>query len=200
MTKNNKKRNIKQNFDFLFDCLKNSKMMTIVLGIILVITFLTGVIVAIKAKASYDELQKIGVVCFGRSGFFYRLLSMLFIALICFGCSFTDWLSPLAILFLAYRAYLLGINLCLIISVNGIGGIVTAILIVLPCQLLALLTLALFYLLLRRTCKDYKCFGWSRISGQKGKIIIWSLILILSICILESLLFAIFSPTIILVI
>ena len=200
MTKNNKKRNFKGNFNLIADTIKGSKIVAIILCTLLVITLLTGIIVAIKSNVNYDKLQKIGVVCFDKSGFFWRFLSMLFVALICFGCSFSDWLMPFAMLFLCYRSYLLGVNLCLIISVNGIGGVVSAILIVLPCQLLALITLAIFYLLLRRKNKDFKCYGRNSNDRQKGKVVIFTLFLLLAICLLESLLQAIFSPTIILVI
>lgn len=205
MTIKNKNRQIRKNFGFIFDLMKESKIKTIILSAIVLIAFLTGIIVAIKTKASYGSLSNLGVVCFEKGGvisssFFTRLLSMLLIALICFGCSFTDYLFPLAILFLSYRGYLLGINICLIIAVNGIGGIVTAILVVFPCQLIALAVLSLFYLLMSKTCRDFRAFGGCRVPNQKLKIIVITLIVLIAICLLEALLLAIFSPKVILVI
>lgn len=198
MTKNNKNRKIKPQFTFVADRLKTNKMFVIIISVVLFITFLTGIIVAIKTKIGYENLEKLGVVCFKNSGFLSRLFSMLIVALICFGCSFSKWLSPLAMLFLSYRAYLLGINICLIISTNGIAGIVTALIIVLPCQLLTLCALALLFLLHRNLCKQ-EC-GFVSWRGERIKIIVFILILLFSICLIESILFAIFSPTIILVI
>lgn len=205
MTKKNKNRQIGKEFGFIFDLVKESKLKTIVLTAIVLIAFLTGIIVAIKTKASYDNLNNFGVVCFQKGGvvnssFFTRLLSMLLVMLICFGCSFTDYLFPLSILFLSYRGYLLGVNISLIIAVNGLGGVVTAILVVLPCQLLALAVLSGFYILMSKTRKDFRAFGGCRVPNQKLKILVLTLIILFAICLIEALLLAIFSPRVILVI
>ena len=204
MTKFNKNRNLFKNYSFSFDLMKESKLKIIILSAIVLIAFLTGIIVAIKTKASYNDLNNLGVICFGKGGvintsFFTRFLSMIIIALVCFGCSFSDYLLPLAILFLAYRGYLLGVNICLIIGINGFGGIIVAILIVFPCQLLALAVLSLFYIMMSKTNKDYKHFGGCRVPKQKTKIILIALVALILVCFVEALLLAIFSPKVILV-
>lgn len=203
MTIKNKNRQLKQSFGFAFDMVKESKIKVIIIAAVILITFLTGIIVALKTKADYSTLERLGVVCFGRNGvntsFFTRILSMILIALVCFGCSFTDYLLPVAVLFLAYRGYLLGVNICLIIAVNGIGGIIFSILIVFPCQIIALAILSLFYILLSKTNKDKRCFGRARVPNQKMKIFIIVLVILVLICLLEALLLVIFSPKVILV-
>ncbi len=199
MTRNNKNRISKNNINFVTDCIKSNKILACLFSILIFVTFLTGIIVAIKTKANYDSLEKLGVVCFKSSGFFSRLLSMLIVGIICFGCSFSKWLSPVAMLFLSYRAYLLGINISLIISANGIAGVVTALIIVLPCQLLTLCALTFFYLLHRNFCKE-NGFAFSNVRVGRIKLLLFAFVLLCVICLIESILFAIFSPTIILVI
>lgn len=205
MTKINKNRNLFQNFRFALDLLKESKIKIIIMSVVISIAFLTGIIVAIKTKADYFDLNNLGVLCFEKGGvingsFFSRLLSMMVVALVCFGCSFTDYLFPISIIFLSYRGYLLGVNICVIIAVNGFAGIVVAMLIALPCQLIVLGVLSLFYILTSKTNKDYKKFGFCRVPNQKMKIVLIATAVLISICLLESLLLAIFSPKVILVI
>ena len=125
---------------------------------------------------------------------------MLFIVVICFGCSFSKWLTPLASLFLAYRGYLLGINICVIMAVGGVGGIVTSIIVVFPCPLIALALLSLFYFLISKTNRDLKLFGRCRVSNQRFKIIVFVIVSLIVVCLIESLLLALFSPKVILVI
>jgi len=205
MTKFNKKRKVFQEFGFVSDLIKESKIKIFIISTIVLIAFLTGIIVAIKTKVNYDNLNNLGVVCFKKGGiintsFFTRFLSMLLIILICFGCSFSKYLFPIASLFLAYRGYLLGVNICLIFAINGIGGIITSLLIIFPCQIIALVLLTLFYILMCKTQRDYCLFGSSRVSNQKLKLFLSVLIALLLICFIESILLAIFSPRVILVI
>ena len=119
MTNKNKKRQFKDVAGFALEIIKESKLKIILLSAISLITFLAGIIVALKTHSSYENLENYGIVDV-RTGslttsFFSRLLSMLFIALIMLGCSFSSYLFPFAVLFLAYRAYLLGLNICLMI-------------------------------------------------------------------------------------
>lgn len=199
------KRSIKENFSFVFELVKENKIKTIILSSFVLIAFLTGIIVAIKTKANYDNLGSLGVLCIGKNGvisasFFTRLLSMIFILLICFGCSFSKFLYPVAILFLSYRGYLLGINIVVIMAVNGIGGVISAVFIAFPCQIFALIVLSLFYLLFSISHNDWCRYGGTKVPNQKLKIIMFALIMLISICILEGILLALFSPRVILVI
>lgn len=174
------------------------------MSVLLIIAILTGVIVALRTHSHYEIGENYGVVDVTTGGlattFFARLFSMLLIAVICFGCSFLHYLFPVAMIFLCYRAYLLGLNIALMIILYGLTGVVVSLIIALPCQLIALLILAISYLLHVQTTKDCKCFGGGRTPNQRIKILILTLILILAICIIESVLLWLFSAKIILVI
>lgn len=204
MTKKNKNPTFLQCKDFMVESIKECKIRTIILFTFMVITFFTGLIVAIKTHSNWGTANGLGIIDVKSGGltstFFTRFLSMLVIYLILFGSSYISFLFPIAVIFLAYRSYLLGLNVCLIIILHGFSGAIISILVALPCQLLALITLALFYLLLCRTTKDYKCFGGSRIKNQRLTICVAVLVLLVILCIIESILLLIFSAKIILVI
>ncbi|MBQ8792468.1 MAG: hypothetical protein IJZ62_02500 [Clostridia bacterium] len=197
MTTKNKNRHFKNQFGFIFEVVKISKVKLIILGVLAVIALLTGIIVAIKTSSCYDD--NYNFLEFGFS-FWGRLLSMLLIALICFGCGFTKWLFPIALVMLAYRAYLLGLYLTLIIIANGLVGVVIGIIVVLPCQLIALAVLTIMYVLLSRLNKDENCCGGGSVIKQRLKVFAIAVIVLLVVCLLESLLLSIFSPTIILIV
>ena len=117
-----------------------------------------------------------------------------------FLCSFSPYLFPLAVILIAYRAYLLGLNVCLMIIFYGLSGVVISIIIALPCQLLVLIVLALFNILMSKTMKDLKCFGKCKVPKQKTKLIACAGICLVGLCIIESLLLIMFSAKVILVI
>lgn len=187
-------KNIKRHdFTRILDLIKHSKLKLILIGTLCLVMLFTGIIVAIKGCDNCDGVELFDFCSFG-SSFWGRLLSMVLVALICFGCSFTKWLFPLALLFLSYRGYLLGLNLALIIACNGFVGIVAAVLVILPCQLCVIALISLMYAAL---CKI-------RAECIKGKemflIFIISLVLLLAVCLIETILFALFSPNIILIV
>lgn len=204
MASKKNKNNFKQNFMFCLDLLKESKLKFIVTITIVVIAILTGVIVALRTHSHYEIGKNYGVVDVTSGGltttFFARLFSMLLIAAIVCGCSFMHILYPLAMIFLCYRAYLLGLNITLMLILYGLPGVVVSLIVAMPCQLIALIALTLFYLLMTQTTKDFKCFGGSRTPSQRLKIIILTFILLLALCMIESILLWLFSAKIILVI
>lgn len=204
MRQKKKINNLKERFGFCFELLKESKLKVIIFSILLVIAIFTGIIVAIKTHSHFEVGSSYGIVDITTGGltttFFARLFSMLLIAIIVFGCSFLPYLLPIAIIFLGYRAYLLGLNITLMIILYGFSGILVCLLIALPCQLIALAILTLFYILMCKTNKDYKCFGIGRTTNQKAKIIFFTLISLLVLCLIESLFLSLFSAKIILVI
>ncbi|MBE7073875.1 MAG: hypothetical protein E7379_02150 [Clostridiales bacterium] len=197
MTTKNKNRHFKNQFRFIFDIVKLSKFKLIILAVLAVIALLTGIIVAIKTSSYYNA--SFNFFEFGFS-FWGRLLSMLLIAIICFCCGFSKWLFPIALLMLAYRAYLLGLYLTLIIIANDFVGVVIGILVVLPCQLFALTVLTVMHVLLLRLNKDENCCGGGDKTKQRVKVFVIAIIVLLVICLLESLLLSIFSPTVILIV
>jgi hypothetical protein len=203
MTKNNKKIIFLQCKDFAIDLLKKNKIKAIVLGAFVLTAFLTGIIVAVKTKSDYGTASGLGIID-SRGGltssFFTRIFSALFVFLILFGCSFRSYLLPVAAILLCYRSYLLGLNVTLIIVLYGLSGALVSILVALPCQLLMLAILYLFYILMCQTNKECKCFGQSKTSFQKMKIFLLAILLIFVLCLIESVLLTLFSAKIILVI
>ncbi len=204
MTYKNKNRQLKELTGFDQEIIKDSKIKLIFITVILFISFLTGIIIAAKTHSSYEHFENFGIVDIRTGGltttFFTRLLSMLLMTLILFGCSFTIYTLPIAVIFLAYRSYLLGLNISLMIVIYGLPGVIVTLMVALPCQLLALAVLTLFYILMFKTNKDFKSFGGCKIKNQKMKVILTAILVMLTICVLESILLTLFSAKVILVI
>ncbi len=204
MTNKMKNRQFREMAGFSLDMMKECKLKIICIAVALIIALLTGVIVAARTHSSFVGIENYGIVDV-RTGtltttFFSRLLSMFFVTLIVFGCSYAIYLCPLAIAILVYRAYLLGLNICLMIVFYGLSGVIVAIVVALPCQLLVLAIIGLFYCLMSKTFKEYKCFGGCRVPKQKSKLILCTLVMLLLLCVLETILVALFSAKVILVI
>lgn len=205
MTKKYKNRNFKNYFDFIIELLKERKIAMLVFFTFMLIAFITGIIVATKTSNSYTINDNFGVVninsnSVSASTFFTRLFSMLLITLLLFGCSYTKFLSPIALLLLVYRSYLLGLYLCLMIALYGISGVIVSIIVAFPCQILSLIIMAIFYITMAKTLRENQCHGIYKTPKQKSKLLVLSLLLLLSICLCEELLLVIFSAKIILVI
>ena len=204
MTNKNKNRQIRELGNFIFESIKINKFMLIIFLVISIITLFTGIIVAAKTHSSIMANDNFGLVDITTGGltttFFTRLLSMLFMVLILFGCSFTIYVVPISIIFISYRSYLLGLNICLMIINYGFSGALISIIVAFPCQLIAIGVMILFYVTMLKTNKDYKAWGGCRTPYQRLKILIITIIVLLLLCLLESLLLAIFSAKVILVI
>lgn len=205
MTKKYKNRNFKNYFNFIIELLKERKIAMLVFFTFMLIAFITGIIVATKTSNSYTINDNFGVVNINSnsvsvSTFFTRLFSMLLITLLLFGCSYTKFLSPIALLLLVYRSYLLGLYLCLMIALYGISGVIVSIIVAFPCQILSLIIMAIFYITMAKTLRENQCHGIYKTPKQKSKLLVLSLLLLLSICLCEELLLVIFSAKIILVI
>jgi hypothetical protein len=204
MTYKSKNRQFKEEARFAFDILKESKIKTIIVSVVVLIALLTGIIVAARTHTAFASIDNYGIIDV-KTGtltttFFTRFFSMLFIGLILLGCSFSVYLFPIGVVFIAYRAYLLGLNICLMIVHYGFSGVIVTIIVAFPCQLIALALMCLFFILMSKTIKDFKCFGGCRVPKQRMKIIICGLLCLLIICIFESLLLLLFSAKVILVI
>lgn len=190
---------------FLMDCFVSSKIKILITLFILFVSLVTGIILAVKfnSASSMKLLEDYGIVSFVGSGvttsFFSRLLSIVLIMLILFACSYSGFLLPLAVILLAFRTYLLGFNLCLMLLTYGLSGIIISIFIILPCQLLALLGLCFFYFILHKCSCDSKNYGGGGFKA-KLKITLFMLLLMVVICLLETLLLLIFNANVIIVI
>lgn len=204
MTYKSKNRQFKEEARFAFDILKESKIKAVIVSVVVLIALLTGIIVAARTHTAFASIDNYGIIDV-KTGtltttFFTRFFSMLFIGLILLGCSFSVYLFPIGVIFIAYRAYLLGLNICLMIVHYGFSGVIVTIIVAFPCQLITLALMCLFFILMSKTIKDFKCFGGCRVPKQRMKIIICGLLCLLIICIFESLLLLLFSAKVILVI
>ena len=205
MTTKNKKRIFKDVSNFVLETIKDCKLKTIIVFTVSTIALLTGIIVAIRTHNNYSISNDFGVVditsnSVSVSTFFTRLLSMCLVFLVLFGSAYNRYTFIIGIVFLAYRAYLLGLNVCLMIVFYGFSGVVVSVIVAFPCQLITLAILGIFFILMSKTFVDYRAFGGCRIPRQKTKLVVITLILLLSICIIESILLTLFSAKIILVI
>ncbi len=187
----------------MLDCLNASKTKLIITSFILFVGLVLGIILAVQFKngASIYILKDFGIVEFVGSGvtttFFSRLLSCLLIMLLLFGCSFTPFLTPLAILLLAFRSYLLGFNFCLMLLTYGVSGIIVAIFVILPCQILLILLLTLYFFMLNKNNCDKRCYGGG---GNKLKTILCFFLIMALVCLTETVLLLIFNANVIIVI
>ncbi len=205
MTRKNKNRIFKDIYAFVIDLIKERKAIILIFSLFMLVAFLTGIIVGVKTHNSYIVSNNFGVVnissnAVSASTFFTRLFSMLLVTLLLFGCSYTKWFSPIALILLVYRSYLLGLYACLMIALYGVSGTIVSIIIMLPCQLLVLAVMLMVYVTLAKTWKDNRCYGIYKTQRQKTKILLTGLLLLLGICICEELIIVIFSAKVILVI
>ena len=164
MTNKNKNRFFKDIFEFVLDCVKACKIKTIIILVLMVIALITGIIVAVRTKDSYSISDSFGVVDISSNGvnsstFFTRLLSMLLVFAILLGSSYNNYTFAIGLIFLGYRAYLLGLNLCLMIVFYGFSGVVVSVIVAFPCQLLTLVVLSIFFITMSRTFCDQRNFG-----------------------------------------
>lgn len=184
---------------YLSDAFHTSKVKLIITLFLLFVSLLVGIILGFKynSSLSINLLKDYGVVNFVGTGvtssFFSRLLSIILIMAILFGCSFSKFLTPLAIVVLAFRTYLLGFNLCLMFLTYGLPGIFISVFIILPCQLLILVAFCIYYCLLTNSGGQCKI-------KTKLKICLAILLLMIVLCLSETLLLITFNASVIIVI
>lgn len=120
---------------------------------LILIAIFTGVFVAIKTNSSFGlgQLQEINLTDFytgfiaSSSAFTSRFFSLLLNLLLLLAFSFSNFTIFLAEILYIYRGYLFGLNFTLIFIFYGVGSIISAVFIILPCQLLTFAFLILFY-------------------------------------------------------
>ena len=192
-----------------FSCsrtLRENKMRFFVILFIVLITISAGVFVAIKnsSNSTLYSLQEISLDDFksgfvgSSSAFFSRTISLLINVIILFGISFVPALFPLATLLLAYRGYLFGLNLTLIFILYGLGGCLTAVVVILPCQLLTLFALIMFYLILSKINSNCKRFGGT--DCNRFLFLLLGFLILILINLVETLLLYLLNGQVILVI
>lgn len=192
-----------------FSCvsaLKHNKFKLILTFAFVLIAIFTGVFVAIKSNNCYHlgQLQEISVGDFysgfvaSSSAFFSRTLSLSVNMLILTALSFSIYLFPLAEILFIYRGYLFGLNFALIFIFYGIGGIFTAVVIVLPCQLLTLFVLIMFYFIFSRI--NCNCHKFGSCECNRFLFVFVGFLILFAVNLVETLLLILLNGRVILVI
>ena len=197
----------KSNFKYqIVEGFQNNKKCCFILFVVALIGILTGVFTAInycngETLINFNDFS----LCKYLSGelgtlelFFSRFFSYAIILTIVLITSFSVFVVPINFFLLAYRGYLLSLNVSIMIILYGIGGIMTGLFIILPCQLLSLVLIAVFMCISNEKAFTKKKYG---VCKEKilGKLLI-ILILLTLINIIETFLLYIFSSKVILVI
>ena len=184
----------------------NNKKCCFILFLVALIGILTGVFTAInycngQTLINFNDFS----LCKYLSGelgtlelFFSRFLSYAIVMAIVLVTSCSVFVVPINFFLLAYRGYLLSLNVSIMIILYGVGGIMTGIFIILPCHLLCLLLIAAFMCMSNEKAFMKKRYG---VCKEKifGKFII-ILVALTVINIIETFLLYIFSSKVILVI
>ena len=192
-----------------FSCvnaIKANKVKIFVTFIFVLIAIFTGVFIAIKANNARDlcNLREINLDNFrsgfsaSSSAFFSRSFSLLINILLLAVLTLSPFLFPLACVLFVYRGYLFGLNFALIFIFYGIGSMVTAVVVILPCQLLTLFVMIMFYNILQRMNTNCKKFG--RSDGNRMMFGLLSLLILILINLVETLLLCVLNGSVILVI
>lgn len=185
---------------------RNNKKTCFLLIIVAFIGILTGVFTAINycngaTLINFNDFS----LCRYLSGelgtlelFFSRFLSYTGVILIVSISSFTVFLIPINFFLIGYRGYLLSLNVSIMVILYGVGGIMTGLLIILPCQLLQLVVIAIYICLANNKAITKKRYGTCN-----NKLIDKFFIVLIALTIInlaETLLLTLFSSRIILVI
>ena len=206
MIKSYKARSFFSGLCFSFETgLKKNKWKIILTIVLMIAGIVGGIVVATKTNAynSFKAIQEIDVNGFEKgvvassSAFLSRTFSLLFNVLLLVICSFTIFTMPLAEILLIYRSYLFGLNFALVFVFYGFGSLLTAIVVILPCQLLTLVVLAVFYILLANEnslCKKYGSGDFNRVT-----FVLVSLLILFLINVLETILLVLLNGKVILV-
>lgn len=192
------------NFKFaLKSFFADNKFMIISLIVVAFLGLLTGILVAIKSGLTISNLgdfnikisEHTGVVEF--AGVWERFKSVFINVLLISVASLYVLLIPVGYVVVAYRAYLLGFNITLLICLLGVSGAITSILVILPCQLLILATLICYFVVLVSVMDSRKRYGRSEFNFFK--VVLLFLLVLFVLCVIEALLLTLFSANTILV-
>lgn len=130
--------------------------------------------------------------------FFSRFLSYSIVILIVSFSSLSIFLIPINFFLIAYRGYLLSLNVSIMVILYGIGGILTGLLIILPCQLLSLIVIGMYICASNSKAISKKKYGTCN-NKLLSKFFL-TLIILTFLNLAETLLLTLFSSRIILVI
>lgn len=185
---------------------QKNKFWIILLGSLMLIALLTGIFTSIKLynldndinldDYSVNTILNGNVYSFGY--FLLRILSCLIIAGLLYLFSLSKFTYFLGLALIIYRAYLVTLNCTFIVIKLGVGGIISSLLIVLPCQLLFLFIMCVLFILFMNINKQKSQCG--TVDKSSLNLMLVLLLLFLVVDIVEIILLVIFKPTTILII
>ncbi len=207
MTKSYRTKNFFEGLRFsCSETLKTNKKKFVLTFVLVFVAIFTGVFVAIKSNNnnSLGQLQEIDLSGFyngfvaSSGAFVSRSLSLLINVLLLVVLSLSKFLFPLAEVLFVYRGYLFGLNFTLILIFYGIGGIITAVVVVLPLQLLSLFVLVVFFVVLSKCNRDCRRYG--RGDCNRSVLAVGVLLVLLVLNLLETVFLIVLNGKVILVI
>lgn len=192
------------------DYFAKNKLMSIIICFAMVMSILTGIFTAAKNVDTYSLVNfddySISRFLSGDLGtwelFFSRMVSYGTSILVIFVMSFSIFFSPISICVIIFRGYLLGINCTFLVALFGLGGIISSLLIVFPCQLAILFLLSIYTVLTISRASFKRKFGYKCQNGKSNNFAL-CLLFVLAITLInliETLLLSVFSSKLILVI
>jgi len=181
----------------LIDIVKSIKWQVIFCAVIILIGFIIGMYYGFAyIGADFTDENLLVKFLSGEMSTFStlvcRILSSVIVMFLLLLFSKSKWLSPLAILLIFYRAYLLGINIAIMLKFYGVSGIIVAILILFPLQLFQLIFFSIFYFSLL-------CGECGLLIKSIKKYVLLSMLAIIIINFVIAILLCLFSPNIILI-
>lgn len=181
-----------------------NKFLIISLCVAIFLGLLTGILVAVKSGICADNLHHFNLKVCEHTGelqfasVWERFRSVLINVMLITVASLHVLLIPIGYVVVAYRAYLLGFNITVLICLFGISGAITSILVILPCQLAILAVLSVYFSVMISIIDSRKRYG--RCSQSILKVLILFLVILFVICLVEAILLGLFSANTILVI
>lgn len=152
---------------------KKNKILYLFSLLLSLVGLLTGIFVAFKCGVTLSTLNDFNLQIYtcnelaSFNYFFTRLISYTLFLLILFICSLTVYLVPVGLILIAYRTYLAGFNCTLLLTLFGISGALTSIIIILPFQLIITFLYVIYFILTINRTESKKRFGNCDISFCK---------------------------------
>ena len=152
--------------------LKN-KIIYLILFFLSIFGILTGILVALKCGITSATLGDYNLCYYEAeqlssfSLFFKRLFSHIIFLFVLSCLSLNVCLVPVGIILITYRTYLAGFNCALLVSMFGVSGGITSLIIILPLQLFATLLFITFFVLMINRAEQRKKIGLGLIKFWK---------------------------------
>lgn len=190
----------------LIEFYKKNQIKIWIISFLILVALLTGIFTAVKltdlekalkyAEFSFEALMEGDIYKF--SFFIKRFGSILLVLALLLLCSLNKFTRTFGYVLIAYRGFLLSLNITLIIMHMGFAGAVNAIIVILPCQLLELLLMTLFFVVTIHAINDKNYCG--KFNGMFVKYLLLILLGTFLVNVIELILLLIFKATTILII